>query len=176
MSVSTEVILPAQPTIGNTELLPLGGDGKAAPHGCYVVRAEVDGDAGGGSAQVTITLDSRYTNLVAWVNVGINVDAAAGDFVCVLQPGDGNEGVTIVGTIPQVATTVATRNAAFLWYPPPIYYRQKGQILVRFLNVSATEDYVLAAQIYTFDPNVTQLAPLPILQLNVPGVSAPASV
>ncbi len=176
MSVASTVTLPAQPVLGNTELLPLGGAGVSAPHGCYVVRNSIVGDASGGIATLTINMDPRYTNLTAWVNARVSVDAAAGDFAIFLQPNATKEGVQIVGTIPQIATTSAGVNAAFLWYPPPLYYRGGGFLQCVFPNVGAGETYTLSAQFYTFVIDVTQRSPLPILQFNVPGVSAPAAV
>lgn len=167
--------MPAQPTVGNTELLPLGGAGLTAPHGCYVVRNSVVGDASGGNATLTILFDPRYTNLLAWVNIRVSVDAGAGDFAIFYQPSAAEEGVVVVGTIPQIGL-ITTVNSAFLWYPPPMYHRGRGLLQVLFPNVAATETYTLSCQIYTFAIDVTQRTGLPLLQLNVPGVSAPAAI
>ncbi len=45
MSVSGTVTLPAQPTVGETALIPLGGNGKEAPHSIWAVRVELASDA-----------------------------------------------------------------------------------------------------------------------------------
>ncbi len=178
MAVATTVSLPALPSQGAADYIPLGGDGKSAPHGCYFVRAEVAGDASSGNASITINLDVRYTNLVAYVNLLIAVDAAAGDFLMLLGTGTGQAAASpqVVGTIPQVATTVNTNNGTFLWYPPPVFYQQEGQIFSSCPNVGVGETYKLAAEVLVFDPDVRRLAPLPWLMLNVPGVSAPAAI
>lgn len=176
MSVSMSVTLPAQPATGVSSYTPLGGDGKSAPHGCYFVLATIAGDAGGGTASVTVNFDNRYTNLVAFISPQVTSAATAPDFNVFMGPGgsDPEPPVTIVGTMPH--TGIGSTNATFLWYPPPIYWRQRGTAAATFINTDNTETYSLVMQIYTFDPQVTLLTPLPVLQWNVPGVSAPASV
>ncbi len=175
MSVSSDVTLPAQPAAGNTVWQPLGGDGTFSPHGCYISRNEIQGDASGGNATLRTTLDSRYTNLVAFVNARIQVDAAAGDFRLVVQPTLTEEGVEVVGTMPQISTGFAA-NASFLWYPPPLYHPGTGVVLCGYPNVGVGELYQLVIQVYTFNIDIRRLTPLPFLQGNVPGVSAPAAV
>lgn len=179
MSVSATVTLPAQPAQGALNYIPLGGDGRSAPLGCYFCRLEVDGDAGGGTAAVTINFDPRYTNLVAYVNVLIEADAAAGDFATwIAQSGQvaTPDRVFVVGTIPNVATGVSTDNSSFLWYPPPIYYQGSGYCSMKVLNVGVNETYKLTVEVLCFDIDVRRLTPLPWLMQNVPGVSAPAAV
>ncbi len=179
LSVSVTTVLPAQPAQGQTTFVPLGGDGRSAPLGCYFCRTEVDGDASGGTAAITIEFDTRYTNLVAYANLVIKADAAAGDFTISLS----NTNLVstpatsvIVGTIPQIATGVSTENSAFLWYPPPLYHQGEGIIFMKVLNVGVLETYELIVEVLCFDIDVRRLTPLPLLQLNVPGVSAPAAI
>ncbi len=178
MAVSSTVTLPAQPTVGESAFTPLGGDGKLAPLGCYLTRINVVGDASGTTATLQINLDPRYTNLVAWVLVGAQAMAAAGEFEVRLldQAVPSVPTIDIVGTLPHVAEATFVNNASFLWYPPPVYFQQKGIIQSIVVNIDATETYKLTAQIYCFDANVLRLAPLPFLQWNVPGVSAPAAI
>ncbi len=178
MAVAIAVSLPSQPSQGAAEYVPLGGDGKAAPMGCYFVRAEVDGDASGGNATLTINLDPRYTNLVAFVNLKIGVDATAGDFFLGTFTGTGLDAAApeIVGTIPQVATSVNTNNSSFLWYPPPVFYQQEGQVFAAVPNVGVLETYKLLVEVLIFDADVRRITALPFLMMNVPGVSAPAAI
>ncbi len=176
MSVAATVTLPAQPAAGGTAFIPLGGNGQAAPLGCYQADVSVTGDAGGGTATLTMTLDTRYTNLIAFVNATVSSAAAAPDFALKVDGGIGTTpaSVIVVGTMPHQG--VDTINAAFLWYPPPVYYIQGGRIRYVTDNVDATEAYRLNCQIYCFHPEATRLTPLPFLQWNVPGVSAPAAI
>lgn len=179
MSVAIVVTLPDQPSQGQTVYIPLGGDGRQAPLGCYFVTAEVDGDAGGGTASITINFDPRYTNLVAYCNFLITADAAAGDFMIRLQGAATDTSPPrpqIVGTIPQVATTVTPENAAFLWYPPPVFFQGVGNARSTVPNVGVLETYKLQLEVLVFDIDIRRLTGLPLLMLNVPGVSAPASI
>lgn len=177
MSVAVVTSLPTQPASGVSEFLPLGGDGLVAPIGCYLVNTQIVGDAGGGTATVTLNLDPRYTNLVAWVNLVVSSAAAAPEFHCRIEAVADTPppNVVICGTLPFVAAFTSP-NAAFLWYPPPVYWIQNGSIRFTTDNVDATETYELVAQIYCFHPEVTRVTPLPVLQWNVPGVSAPAAI
>lgn len=177
MSVTTTVTLPAQPTIGRSVLTPLGGNGYTAPHACYMVESSVVGDVSGGTAVVQVVGDARYVNLFAFLNAKIAGDAAAGDFQMSLEETSGGTApnIHIVGTIPNVATTFSL-NSAFLWFPPPIYYKGVGVASSAFANVGVGETYRMAVQVYLFAIDVLQRTPLPLLQWNVPGVSAPAAV
>ncbi len=177
MAVAATLNLPGQPTSGSAEFLPLGGDGLVAPIGCYMADLQLAGDASSGNCTLTINLDPRYTNLIAFINVTVASAAAAGDFSIRMEALESGPlpNVQIVGTFPHIANQTGP-NAAFLWYPPPIYYIQNGNIRFITVNIDATETYQIVAQIYCFHPEVTRRTPLPILQWNVPGVSAPAAV
>lgn len=145
----------------------------AAPLGCYLTDLQVDGDASSGVATLTINLDRRYTNLVALVNPSATSVDSAPEFHVSMAQVTGSD-IVVVGTMPKVA--IETINTAFLWFPPPIYYVQEGRVRLVMANTDATEDYRLFAQIYCFHPEATRRTPLPILQWNVPGVSAPAAI
>ncbi len=179
MAVSSSVTLPANPTAGETLYIPLGGDGRSAPLGCYFCRVDLAGDASGGGALITINFDQRYTNLVAYANLRIQADAAAGDFsmqVVATSAAATADRVQIVGTIPQVATAVTGDNGGFLWYPAPIFFQGRGSCLAQVPNVGALETYKLTVEVLCFDIDIRRLTPLPLLMLNVPGVSAPAAI
>ncbi len=156
---------------------PLGGDGLGAPLGCYLTDLQLVGDASVGTATLTVNFDPRYTNLLAFVNVTAASTTASPDMNLRMEAVDAGPGpnVTIVGSMPQI-TLSTTPNAAFLWFPPPIYYIQNGSVRFVTNNIDATETYQIVLQIYCFHPEVTRRTPLPVLQWNVPGVSAPASV
>lgn len=178
MSVASSVVIPAQPTTGRTVYTPLGGNGITAPHGCYLVELRIVGDGGAGTSTLSIQGDARFTNLFAWINPKTGASAAANDFVLLLEETAGSTvpNTVVVGTMPQVAAATFGTNASFLWYPPPVYFKGNGRIQAQQPNVGAGETYFLAAQVYVFDIDVAQKTPLPFLQWNVPGVSAPAAI
>ncbi len=65
-------MLPAQPAVGQVQYVPLGGDGFRAPFAAYAISSHtVAGDAGGGFAQLRISMDPRFCSLVAWTTIGI---------------------------------------------------------------------------------------------------------
>ncbi len=177
MSVSSSVTLPNQPAAGASVYTPLGGDGYTAPHACYLAQIIVAGDASGGTVLLEIQGDPRFTNVVAWINPLTITAAAAGEFQITLVEHATSTlpPVAIVGTFPHVAVGFGG-NQAFLWYPPPLYFRGQGRIQLAQINVGVGESYRLRAQIYCFKIDVLQTTPLPILQMNVPGVSAPAAI
>ncbi len=153
--------------------VPLGGDGVTAPLGYYDVDTRVVGDASGGTAQLAVLFDPRYTNLCAWVNIGILADTAAGDFALQLLPVVGVAGLTIVGTIPGVAESFTSQNSAYLWYPPPVFYAGEGVTRAFFPNVDATETYSLTTQIFMYDRDVRNRMNMTWLHQLIPSTNAP---
>lgn len=178
MSVAITVALPNQPATGAVVWTPLGGDGRTAPLGCWLINFQIQGDASGGTATLSIVADPRYTNLFAWANPTVSSAAGAPDMLIVIQESgtSGAASPVVVGTMPQIATTVSTTNAAFLWYPPPMYFQGLGELVFITDNVGVGETYIMRAQCYAFDIDAPQLTALPWLQMNVPGVSAPAAI
>lgn len=69
MSVTETFTLPAQPTNGAAEQIPLGGDGFQAPHSEVVALASLDGDASGGVLQLKLRPDARYVSVPTHVSV-----------------------------------------------------------------------------------------------------------
>ncbi len=177
MAVSATLTLPGQPPAGVSTFSPLGGAGLSSPIACYLSSVAVVGDASSGNATCTINMDPRYCNLVAFVNVDVSSAAGAGDFQIRMESITAGPGptVNILGTLPQTSAFISP-NASFLWYPPPIYWVQEGTLRFTTPNVDVTETYTMVAQIYCFHPEATRRTPLGILQMNVPGVSAPAAV
>ncbi len=67
MSVATAITLPVTPAAGSVVYTPLGGDGFSGPKGCYSVRdLQVVGDGSSGSASISVSMDSRYANVIAF--------------------------------------------------------------------------------------------------------------
>ncbi len=176
MAVTETVTLPAQPTIGSTIWVPLGGDGVTAPIGYYDVLARIVGDASGGVATVHIIFDNRYTNLLAWSNIGILADTAAGDFA--LQMEKSNTALTsiqVVGTIPGVAESFIGQNSSYLWFPPPTFYAGDGQVRFFTPNVDATESYQMAIQVFAYNRDVRNRMNMTWLHQIVPSTNAPVA-
>ncbi len=165
MSVSESVTLPAQPTTGSVSRVPLGGDGYTAPSAAYAIRGHaVTGDAGGGTATLTINCDDRFCSLVAWVSAGVNQGTSAdAEFRRIITSAQG------LG-IPQLAENgLATAVvAAFgvevqsLWNPPPVILPggpDVGRLSYAFTNV-LNDVYTLQAYIYLFNIRVRETTPM----------------
>lgn len=179
MAVTLTVNLPDIPALGQSVYLPLGGDGTTAPMGCYVGEYVLAGDVSGGSASIVVNMDPRYTNLVAFIDGRALSAAAATDFYMEIAPNQdatpaNGPRVSIVGTMPHVAF-IASGQADFLWYPPPMYYQQEGSIRLIVPNVDS-ETYSITMECYVFVADIRRLTPIPWLMQSVPGVSAPASI
>lgn len=175
MSVALTTTLPAQPATGTTIWEPYGGSGYTAPLGRFLCRHTLVGDASGGTASITINLDSRYTNLIGWMASIVQVDAAAGDFALLISIDASTPAVHVCGTLPSVATTLIGANSSYVWQPPAIYLPGDGVIQAFWPNVGVGETYVLTAVIYEFDRDVRKITPITVLNQVMTGMNAPVA-
>ncbi len=165
MAVQSIFTIPAQPTTGALDYIPLGGDGLTAPRGAYsIVGHAVTGSVSGGAMSVRVSMDPRYCALVAWVTAqNTQVSSADADLRIVLGDADGRV-PAIVQQGPVVATS-ATVNAvtvARTFVPNPIVLPGGGVvpfINVAMLNVDA-DVLKMDAMIYIFDIRVRELTPM----------------
>lgn len=177
MSVAAVINLPDEPAVGQSTYIPLGGNGTMAPFGCYIGEYGVAGDGSGGTASVNVNMDPRYTNLIVFCNGRAISAAAATEFYMQVVDADTSNRqarVSIVGTMPH-STVIDSGHSDFLWYPPPILFQQSGNCRLICPNID-TETYSITMECYVFVADIRRIAPLPLLLMNVPGVSAPASV
>lgn len=175
MSVSEVFQIPNQPTIGSVAWVPLGGDGVTAPIGYYEVDAQIVGDVSGGNASVSCAFDPRYTNLLAWVNIKIDDDTAAGEFHMDLVRSAGVTGINVVGTFPGVTEGFAALNSCYLWYPPPLFFAGDGRVRFNAVNVDATETYVMDLQVFAYDRDVRNRMNMTWLHQLIPSTNAPVA-
>lgn len=155
--------------------VPLGGDGVTAPLGYFDVDSRVVGDASGGTAQIAIHFDPRYTSLLAWANISVLADTAPGDFAMQLLPSLTTAGLIIVGTLPGVEEAFTSSNSAYLWYPPPIFHAGNGVCRVFFPNVDATETYSMAVQVFVYNRDVRNRMNMTWLHQLIPSTNAPVA-
>lgn len=163
LSVSTAVQLPDQPgDLGSVELVPLGGNGFLSPHSMYVLRnVGVTGDASGGTAEVAINCDVRYTCLFATVNPDM-VGAAADVLVRMgLSDVAGSGIVTVNATMLLGVDNVAR----VLWSPSPFF--GAAQIKVRAPNVDG-DDLRVSGVLYNFDKRAPEVVPMAQLVASLP--------
>ncbi len=162
-AVSAALVLPAQPAAGSLVYVPLGGDGQRAPKFAWALRVfQLSGDASGGAAQLTVTLDPRYTSLVSLVTWQIAQGAAADADFRVLLRGDTSPTVLDLGTQDSTVSLVSAFEVGRTWNPTPIVLpggNENAQIQAHFKNVDGDE-YFLDALIYAFDIDVRQRTPM----------------
>ncbi len=167
MSVTSTVTLPAQPTDGTVDYVPLGGNGFNAPLAAYsVVSHAVTGDAGGGFAQLEVVMDDRFTSLIAYATLqNAQVASADADMRMVIAGSTGQNNVPLqVLTQPVVAisATVNANTLGLTWNPTPIVMpggQRVGRLLAQMLNV-LSDVYRLSMLVYIFDIRVRELTPM----------------
>jgi len=157
--------LPDQPTTGTTHILPLGGDGVQAPISLQVVQMDVASDASGGSSNLSIASDPRYTSLIAWLTVTFTSSAAATVGRVTIQNSSAWQ-----WSETRLNVNFATQARAIATFePPPILLTNDsvftGQLLSAWDNVD-TETQELRVSILNFDRNLRQLAPHWLTLLN----------
>ena len=167
-SVSSTVVLPAQPTSGNVDYVPLGGNGYTAPFAAYQVRSHsVTGAVGGGNALLQIEMDPRFCSLISYMTGQINQGTAAdADFrfnVGGLKvPSQVRSGLSVATVSGVSSTTIAEQ-----WDLTPIVLpggnpppgATPPRLNQLFLNVDG-DVYFQDALIYLFNIDVRELFPM----------------
>lgn len=167
MAVSNSVVLPAQPSTGVLDYIPLGGNGFSAPFAAWSLEAmTVTGDVSGGAASIGISMDMRYCSLVAFVTVAVLQTSAADADLRIQLTGSNttDQGENVI--MPSISATVASRTAGTVWRPTP-QILPGGQsdaanlprISARSLNVS-TDVFEISCLIYLFNIRVREITPM----------------
>jgi len=164
-SVNEAVILPAQPTAGAVEYVPLGGDGFTAPRFAYsIVDMQVTGDATAGHAGLTVTMDSRFCSLVSYVTIENQQATSADAEVRAFIAASGVPGQVFQALIVATSATIAARTIGVTWNPTPFILPgsvppNRPRIVSRMLNVD-TDEYFLNAFVFCFDIRVRETTPM----------------
>ncbi len=168
MSVAEEIRLPAQPTSGGVDYLPLGGDGFTAPHSMYTVRnMNIVGDASGGQLQAKVTQDRRFSAICTLMSIGVVGPAAAVVFRAEIAhaPQQNSRQVFQIGGT-GVFTELPSALSQALWSPSPIL--DLAHIQVKADNSGVGVDLLLNALIYNFDIRVAEKVPLNVILASLP--------
>jgi len=166
VSVSENVILPAQPTLGLIEYVPLGGDGWVAPQSAFVCDVQVTGDGTGGSAAMTIFRDERFEHLIQFMSLESNITTAMEfrfDLARSVQTQIHNVGTSTVTAV------VGAELACQIWTPPamvdPIQFRARTDNADTFLNK-------FKCVIYNFNIRASEKVPLGVMFASLPRTSS----
>lgn len=166
MSVTSDVILPAQPADGSFEVRPLGGSGYTSPSQLSVVNVRSASDASGGFNQIGITLDDVFSNLVNILQIAIAGAAADVAFKAQLAVLATGESLQVTGDANFSSVGLNNQTSA-LWSPPPLIVNTEAELRVTVPNVNG-ETLVATSWIYQFDKRAQEFTPLEILLASVP--------
>lgn len=167
MSVSAAVALPAQPTIGLTSEIPLGGSGTLAPHNMQEVLIDSVSDATAGTNSIVVHTDPRWTSMVAYVR--LRVLSAAADIVFLLEAriSLGHDGPSAAGTMGFTSGIQPT----VTWVPPAMLGTSGGDVSSNLLPMAITgvipnvdtETLRMSVRVLNFHKNVRALTPLQLI-------------
>ena len=168
MAVDATVALPAQPTVGSTNLIPLGGDGWVAPHSVYSVDQQVVHDASGGIANNQVRFDPRYTQLVSYMLAEQTSGAATVLMTYTIQCDAQDRIAVTVPLLLQAQSGLSVTNRG-LWTPPAMLCSaglgadDDPPFVSLITDNTDTETTVLRVRIYNFDKRARERVPLPQL-------------
>jgi len=163
ISISETLVLPAQPAIGATTYIPLGGDGYSAPFAAYSVQGfEMDGDVSSGVVSQIITTDERFCSLVSYVAGSINQATPAN--------ADFRQTISSPRQVPLMnnAGVVTALDAAFtaecnvMWNPPAVILPGATDIgtIVNIWENVLDDTFRMHCLIYLFNIRVRELTPM----------------
>lgn len=177
MSVSETILLPAQPTTGITQIVPLGGDGMTAPMSMSYTEADQTGDATGGTTRIIFRLEEAHAHMVAWL--AVQVDSASADEVSLINLVWGARGENLADSLVMIYNTGGGGNGAYgVWKPPPLMIEPRpvnpalntGGAPYIEAYVANSDGEVLKCTLltYQFHPNARSVTPFPLLAANFP--------
>jgi len=160
MSVSTVLVLPAQPASGSVSYVPLGGDGFRAPFAMYQLNSVgVVNDASGGTAQIFVDMDPQFQAVCQNMVFDIASAAADKELICAISDRSllYSDIAQVIALLPSIT---GISNARASWCPVPLF--DLGRINGVVANVD-TETLSISAQILLFNRRATEVVPLPVL-------------
>jgi len=160
VAVAEAFTLPAQPTAGGADFVPLGGDGWTSPQSMHILRdVLLTMDATGGNAVMTITTDVRFSQVVPWVQLGVigAVDAEPFSMALVSRQRQGQgQSVQLQAT----SNFTALNGASAFWSPPPVV--DVDQIIITIANVDG-DTLVVNGIVYNYKLRATEKVPIGVL-------------
>ena len=175
MSVITDLYLPAQPAVGETTIVPLGGDGRAAPSSMVYSEISSSSDASGGTNRIRIRFEEVHSHMLAWLSC--QVDGTATDRNALVNLVWGQRGENLADSVTMKYTPEGGATEAYgVWRPPPLIFepRPRSPTLMTApfveLYVTNTDTQTLKVGILAFQfmPNTRSVTPFPILAANFP--------
>lgn len=165
MAITQEITLAAQPAVGTTELIPLGGNGWISPQSAFLVDFRVTGDATGGRITLTVNRDERFEHIVSMLQLESD-SATATEYIFNLHRG---KVVTHnVGT--QKAVNLSSLDfTSIAWNPTPMIAPTKWSAIFDNVDTIVSKWMIL---IYNFNIRASEMIPLSVLFQSLPRASA----
>lgn len=162
ISVSSTHVLP---DTTEAQYIPLGGDGFAAPHFCWAVGPIfLAGDASGGNAEISVTMDDRYCSLITYMNHGL-AGPTNTEILQVVQSADGSNRIPLIGFTGNLIarnSVLGSTNSLLDYIPPPTILPGGDQVAVSrtiFVN-DAAMTFQVSMNIFCFDIRARELTPM----------------
>lgn len=155
--------MPAQPSSGIVDRVPLGGDGFEAPMAAYSIKNFLlTGDASSGRIEHIIQMDPRFCGLCSFMTLTIAQGTSADADFRLTITGGRTPGMDSSGLATAVASLVDSIEISRTWSPPAMVLPggpEDAIVRSRVLNVDG--DVVrLDALVYLFDLTVREKTPM----------------
>lgn len=162
-AVNTTVALPATPSSGTLDRVPLGGDGFHAPIAAYSIKAmSVTGDVSGGAASLRIEMDPRFCSLISFAAIQIAQGTSADADLRWLINGATIPSIVTTPTANAVASGVSAFEVGAMLNPNPVVIPggPEGAALSVFAANVDADVYYIDAYIYLFDILAREKTPM----------------
>lgn len=156
VSVGVTLTLPAQPTTGSVDYVPLGGDGWSSPQSMYLVDSKSTGDVSGGINTIDILRDQRFEQLIDFVM--IQTDGGAVTYRMDIFRRAQSRAIRIGASNAEASISSA------LWSPPAVIDPDSWRVTIP--NVD-TEILTFKSTIYNFRITASEHVPLAILLASI---------
>lgn len=175
MSVITDVYLPDQPAVGESTIVPLGGDGYTAPQSMLYAEASSTGDASGGTNRIRFRFEEVHSHMLAWL--AVQVDGQTANSRSLVNLVWGSRGENLPDSISLPYTPEGGANEGYgLWRPPPLIFepapRDPTQMTAPFVEAYVLNSNGVVLKVgmcaYQFRTNTRSTTPFPLLAANFP--------
>lgn len=161
MAITQVLKLPAQPSSGSAEIIPLGGNGWISPQSAFLIDMQVTGDATGGRITLTVERDNRFEHLISLIQLNSD-DAAAAEFLFGIHRG--KVVAQASGTQTNIGLTSLDNNQV-AWNPTPMISPTKWTCV---MNNVDTIEYKWLSLVYNFKIQASEKIPLSVLFSSLP--------
>jgi len=166
VTVQETILLPAQPAIGRTEYVPLGGNGWDSPFSYYAVAVELQADGSGGVNDITVVMDPQFMSLIGYIQSLVISVASATDSVRHITITEQDH----IRDTRQMIIDVESSIAAIYWTPPGITLNSTPLHTPTIRSVvenNDADDHFMNLRLYNFKKDAEKKVPLRLIMANL---------